>query len=222
MGTHHHHLPPKLQGKIRYISYYADKLLGYINIWLVKIQKFVKNRNIWQSAKRATHIEEHTQRSKCVGPNVSNFETLTFEITPGMPKMSQSNFVPGTSVATIVTICCNHREDEYFLHRITRILGSTATSTVITGLLPLTDYISGAEKETLRALPGHTNENIEMRTPSAATMMAMVAATTIVRFPLVNNRPLWRHWNGLFHLLISFRVASLALHEASIRLPQYP
>ena len=92
---------------------------------------------------------------------------------------------PGTSVATIVTICCNHRDGEYFLHRITRKLGSTATSTVIAGLLPLMDYISGAENETLRALSGHTNGNIEMRLPSAAAMMTMVAAATIVRFPPV-------------------------------------
>ena len=48
---------------------------------------------------------------------------------------------PGTSVATIVTICCNHRDGEYFQHRITRKLGSTATSTLITRLLLLTNYI---------------------------------------------------------------------------------
>ena len=64
-------------------------------------------------------------------------------------------------------------------------LGSTATSTVIAGLLPLTNYISGAENETLRTLSGHTNGNIEMRSPSAAAMMTMVAAATIVRFPPV-------------------------------------
>ena len=74
---------------------------------------------------------------------------------------------PEAPVATIVTICCNHRDGEYFLHRITRKLGSTATSTVIAWLLLLTDYISGAENETLRALSGHTNGNIEMRSPSA-------------------------------------------------------
>ena len=92
---------------------------------------------------------------------------------------------PGTWVATIVTICCNHRDGEYFLHRITRKLGSTATSTVITRLLGLTNYISGAENETQRALLGHTNANIEMRSPSAASMLTMVAAATIVRFPPV-------------------------------------
>ena len=180
-----------------------------------------------------------TPRNILKGPKVSNFKTLTFKITPRMPKMSQSNFVslcgyfmscntpwlsslcelstwrvfqlsfkniqnilhelsagqvrqncrttlvipPETSVATIVTICCNHRDGEYFLHRITRKLGSTATSTVITRLLPLTDYISVAENETLRALSGHTNGNIEMRSLSAAAMMPMVAAATIVRFP---------------------------------------
>ena len=92
---------------------------------------------------------------------------------------------PGTSVATIVTICCNHRDGEYFLHRISRKLRLTATLTVITRLLPLTNYISGAENETQRALLGHTNGNIEMRSPSAAAMLAMVAAATIVRFPPV-------------------------------------
>ena len=93
---------------------------------------------------------------------------------------------PGISVATIVTICCNHRDGEYFLHQITRNLRSTATSRVITGLLPLTGYISGAENETLWALLGHTNGNIEMRSPEAAALMTMVAAATIVRFP-----PVW-------------------------------
>ena len=93
--------------------------------------------------------------------------------------------LPGTSIATIVTICCNHRDGEYFLHRITRKLGPTATSTVITRLFSLTDYISGAENETLRALLGHTNCNIEMRSPSAVAMLTMGAAATIVRFPPV-------------------------------------
>ena len=101
---------------------------------------------------------------------------------------------PETPVATIVTICCNHRDGEYFLHRITRKLGSTATSTVIARLLPLTDYISGAENETLRALSGHTNVKIEMRSPSAAAMMTMVAAATIVRFPPVLGHHWFRWW----------------------------
>ena len=91
----------------------------------------------------------------------------------------------GTSVATIVTICCNHRDGEYFLQRITRKLGSIATSKVITRLLPLTYYISGAKNETQRALLGHTNGNFEMCSPSAAAMLTMVAAATIVRFPPV-------------------------------------
>ena len=56
---------------------------------------------------------------------------------------------------------------------------------MITGLLPLTDYISGAENETPQALSGHTNGYIEMRSPSAAAMMTMVAAATIVRLPPV-------------------------------------
>ena len=59
------------------------------------------------------------------------------------------------------------------------------TSTVITRLLPLTNYISGAENETQRALLGHTNGNNERRSPSAAAMLTMVAAATIVRFPPV-------------------------------------
>ena len=92
---------------------------------------------------------------------------------------------PGTSVATIVSICCNHRDGEYFLHWITRKLGSTAASTVITRLLHLTNYISGAENETLRALLGHTKGNIKMHSPSAASMLTIVAAANIVRFPPV-------------------------------------
>ena len=77
----------------------------------------------------------------------------------------------GTSVATIVTICCNHRDGEYFLHGITRKLGSTATSTVIKRFLPFLSYISGAEYGTQRALLGHTNGNIEMRSLSASAML---------------------------------------------------
>ena len=105
---------------------------------------------------------------------------------------------PGTSVATIVTICCNHLDGEYFLHRITRKLGSTATSTVIAGLLPLTDYISGAENETLPALSGHTNGNIEMRSPSVAAVMTIVAAATIVRFPPVHLYLVEPYYGGDF------------------------
>ena len=55
----------------------------------------------------------------------------------------------------------------------------------------MTDYISGAENETLRALSGHTNGNIEMRSPSAAAIMTMVAAATIMRFPPVLNKQLY-------------------------------
>ena len=122
---------------------------------------------------------------------------------------------PGTSVVTIVIICCNHRNGEYVLHRITRKLWSTATSTVITRLLPLTNYISDAENETRRALLGHTNGNIEMRSPSAAAMLTMVAAATIVRSPQwsyihtnththdndpISNRNLFLHyWCDLYH-----------------------
>ena len=80
-----------------------------------------------------------------------------------------SLFIPcGTSVATIITIWCSHRDCEYFLHQKTRKLGSTATSPLITRILPLKDYISGAKNETMRALFGHTNRNIEMCSPSAA------------------------------------------------------
>ena len=46
---------------------------------------------------------------------------------------------------------------------------------MITRLLPLTNYVSGAENETQWALLGHTNGNIEMRSPSAAAMLTMVA-----------------------------------------------
>ena len=120
--------------------------------------------------------------------SLKNIQNILHELSAGQVRQNcRTTLVipPETSVATIVTICCNHRDGEYFLHRITRKLGSTATSTVITRLLPLTDYISGAENETLRALSGHTNGNIEMRTLSAAAMMTMVAAATIVRFPPV-------------------------------------
>ena len=117
-----------------------------------------------------------------------NIQNIFLELSVGQVRQNCCATLvipPGTSVATIVTICCNHRDGEYFLHRITRKLGSTATSTVITRPLPLTNYISDAENETQRALLGHTNGSIEMRSPSAAAMLTMVAAATIVRFPPV-------------------------------------
>ena len=89
-------------------------------------------------------------------------------------------------------ISCNHRH--HLLQPSWRRIFSTSNnqkttvdskSTVITRLLPLTNYISGAENETQRPLLGHTNGNIEMRSPSAAAMLTMVAAATIVRFPPV-------------------------------------
>ena len=112
-----------------------------------------------------------------------NIQNIFLELSAGQVRQNcRATLVipPGTSVATIVIICCNHRDGEY---RITRKLGSTATSTVITRLLSLTNFISVTENETQRALLGHTNGNIEMRSPSAAAMLTMVAAATIVRFP---------------------------------------
>ena len=107
-------------------------------------------------------------------------------------------------------ISCNHRDGEYFLNRISRKLWSTATSTVITRLLPLTNYISGTENETQQVLLGYTNRNIGMRSPSAAAMLTMVAATTIMRFPpvhrliqtrvTVRKRPIWVKISDFFAL----------------------
>ena len=87
MATHHRHLPKKPprcsshQCPVNFQKYWnktsvviQTSFSHYINIWLVKIEKFVKNRNIWQSAKRITHTEEHTQRSKCVKFQDSYFE----------------------------------------------------------------------------------------------------------------------------------------------------
>ena len=113
---------------------------------------------------------------------------ILFELSAGQVRQNSCATLvipPGTSVATIVTICCNHCDGEYFLHRISRKLGLTATSTVITRLLPMTNYISGTENDTQWALLGHPNGNIEMRSPSAAAMLTMVAAATIVWFPPV-------------------------------------
>ena len=76
-----------------------------------------------------------------------------------------------------------HRDEDHFLHRITSKLGPTATSTVITRLLILTECISGTENEALWALFGHNNGNIEMRSPPAVAMLTIVVAATIVRFP---------------------------------------
>ena len=114
-------------------------------------------------------------------------------------------------------ISCNHRHHllqpswrRIFLHRITKKLGSTATSTVIRRLLPLTNYISGAENETQRALCGPTNGNIEMTSPSAAAMLTMVAAATIVRFPPV-YMPLQKRF--LFHFYIFQTILNTLFEE---------
>ena len=114
-----------------------------------------------------------------------NIQSIFLELSAGQVRQNcRATLVipPGTSVATIVIICCNHRDGEYFLHRISGKLGSTAASTVITSLLPLTNYTSGTENETQRALLGHTNGNIKMRSPSAAVMLTMVAAATMETF----------------------------------------
>ena len=99
--------------------------------------------------------------------------------------MQPSSSLPEHQLQPSSPFCCNYRDGKYFLHRLTRKLGSTATSTVIRRLLPFTNYISGVENETQRALLGHTNGNILMRSSSAAAMLTMVAAGTIVRFPPV-------------------------------------
>ena len=120
--------------------------------------------------------------------SLNNIQIIFLELSAGQVRQNfRATLVipPGTSIATIVTICCNHRDGEYFLHRITRKVGSTVTSTVITRFPALTNYISGTENETQWALLGHTNGNIEMRSPSAAAMLTMVAAATIMRFPPV-------------------------------------
>ena len=49
----------------------------------------------------------------------------------------------------------------------------------------------------IRALLGHTNGNIEMRSPSAAAMLTMVAAATIVRFPPVIIKSMKCQWMNL-------------------------
>ena len=81
--------------------------------------------------------------------NFKNIQNIFLELSAGQVCQNcraSLAIPPGTSVATIVTICCNHRDGEFFLHRIIRKLGSTATSTVITRLLPLTNYISSTKK----------------------------------------------------------------------------
>ena len=96
----------------------------------------------------------------------------------------------GTSVAIIVSICCNHRDGEYFLHWITRKLGSTAASTVITRLLHLTNYISGAENETLRALLGHTKGNIKCTHRRPRPCWPLLQLQTLC------GSPQWRYSNS--------------------------
>ena len=89
-------------------------------------------------------------------------------------------------------ISCNHRH--HLLQPSSRWIFSTSNNQKTRAdsdinsdyqAIPLTNYISGAENETQRASLGHTNGNIEMCSPSAAAMLTMVAAATIVRFPPV-------------------------------------
>ena len=120
---------------------------------------------------------------------------------------------------------CNPRDGEYFLHRISRKLGSTATSTVITRLLPLTNYISGTENETQRALLGHTKGNIEMRSPSAAAMLTIVAAATIVRFPPVSLYSTFKRHSSNTHSRSAFlriieKIGMRILHIHWLKWPQ--
>ena len=128
--------------------------------------------------------------------SLKNIKNIFLELSAGQVRQNcRATLVipPGTSVATIVTISCNHRDGEYFLHRLTRKLGSTVTSTVITRLLPLTNYISGAENETQRAFLGHTNGNIEMRSPSAAAMLqpSWGSPQCILSIHICVTRPQW-------------------------------
>ena len=109
--------------------------------------------------------------------------------------------------------CCNHRDGEYFLHRITRKLWSTATSAVCTKLLPLTNYISGAENETQWALLRRTNGNIEMRSPSAAAMLTMVAAATIVRC-----KAIWKKTKYVWMSRTYFKLKGIAVISFIFRL----
>ena len=54
-----------------------------------------------------------------------NIQNIFLELSTGQVRQNCRATLaipPGTSVATIVTICCNHRDGEYFLHRITRKL----------------------------------------------------------------------------------------------------
>ena len=118
-------------------------------------------------------------------PSFNNVSNIFIALSAGQIRQNcRATLVnpPGTSVATIVTIWCNHRDGKYFLDRITRKLGSKMKSTVITRLRPLRYYLSIAVNETLWAILGHTNRNIEMSSPSPAVMVRMVAAAKIVRF----------------------------------------
>ena len=60
-------------------------------------------------------------------------------------------------------------------------------------------YIRRRKWDTAGSSLGHTNGNIEMCSPSAAAMLTMVAAATIVRFPPVSM-------NGIFCLSVRLSV----------------
>ena len=121
-----------------------------------------QNLKVCQKYKNLTVSKTHRSHQG----TYSKVQNIFLELSAGQIRQNcRATLVipPGISVATVVTICCNHRGGKYFLHRKTRKLGSTATSTVITRLLSLTNYVSGAENETHQALLGYTNRNIEMQ-----------------------------------------------------------
>ena len=113
-----------------------------------------------------------------------------------------SSVISGTSLSKLScnphhpsrNISCNHRH--HLLQPLWRQIFSTSNNQKTRADSDInSDYkassfdgLSGAENETMQALSGHTNGNIEMRSPSAAAMMKMVAAATIVRFPPVLGR----------------------------------
>ena len=251
MATHHRHLPKKPprcsshQCPVNFQKYWnktsvviQTSFSHYINIWLVKIEKFVKNRNIWQSAKRITHTEEHTQRSKCVKFQDSYFEnqpqecqnvtiefcftmrifyelryTVIIEIVwtfylKSVPAKFQKYFkliswvISGTNSSKLScnprhpsrNISCNHRH--HLLQPSWRRIFSTSNNqkTRVDSDINIDYkafsfdklYIWRRKWDTAGFVRAHQRK-IEMRSPSAAAMLTMVTAATIVRFSPVKT-----------------------------------
>ena len=91
-------------------SYYTDKLLSLHWYLISEHLKVCQKLVIFDSQQNASL----TPRNILKGPNVSNFQTLTLKITPGMPKCHNRNLFHYADILWAV-IHCDYRDCVNFL-----------------------------------------------------------------------------------------------------------